>query len=233
MTDNDGALFSLAGPVRGRMRTAPLHIADALRRAILDGTLAGGAALRQERLAEAFGTSRFPVREALRLLEAEGLIAFHPHRGAVVAAVSAEEVADVYAVRAALESMALELSVPHLQRDDLDRAAALLDELDEATGDLARIGELNIRFHLTLMSRAGRPRLLAEAERYLGQGDRLLRFHFARADREAASQDEHRAILAAARAGDALGSAVLLRAHILGAAEKMRRLVALVMEGIR
>ena len=215
----------VAGPARGRMRTAPLHIADALRRAILDGTLGGGVALRQERLAEAFDTSRFPVREALRLLEAEGLVDFHPHRGAVVAEVDAVEAADVYAVRAALESMAVELSVPDLTGEDLDRATALLDELDEAAGDLTRTGELNARFHLTLMAQAGRPRLLAEVERYLGLGDRLLRFHFARADREAASQDEHRAILAAARTGDGPRAATLLRAHILGAAEKLSRLI--------
>ena len=68
----DDVFLVIAAPARGRMSTAPLHIADALRGAILDGRLAGGTALRQERLAEAFDTSRLPVREALRPLEAEG-----------------------------------------------------------------------------------------------------------------------------------------------------------------
>src|SRR5438477_569296 len=82
------------------------------------------------------------VREALRLLEAEGLVEFHPNRGAVVSTVTAEEVADIYAIRAALECAAFAHSAPLLTVPDLDLAASILDEIDEET-EVAKFGELN------------------------------------------------------------------------------------------
>ena len=131
--------------------------------------------MRQEEIASAFDMSRVPVREALRLLESEGLVDFHPNRGAVVAEINPDEVADVYTVRAALECAALALSVPLLTDQD-NLASSILDEIDEEPS--VHEVELNRRFHLALYSRCGRRRLLAEIENYLGLGDRLLRFHF-------------------------------------------------------
>lgn len=217
---------AIADPTRAQLRSAPLRIAEALRGAILSGSIEGGVPLRQEELASAFEVSRIPVREALRMLEAEGLIEFHPNRGAVVAAVTAEEVENVYTIRAALECAALGLSGPRLTHEDLSIAATVLDEINEQK-EVSRLGELNRRFHLSLYSRCNRRRLLSEIDSYLRLGDRLLRFHFSRVDgRGFSSQDEHRAILAACRAGRFDDAATRLRSHILDAGGHLALLVA-------
>ncbi|PGH56114.1 GntR family transcriptional regulator [Azospirillum palustre] len=205
---------------RPRFRTATEFVEAAMREAILEGVLPAGAPLRQEDLAAAFGVSRMPVREALRQLEARALVEFHPHRGAVVAEISAEDSADIGAIRAALEPAALRLSLPHLTADDLALAAELIAEMDAET-DPGRMGELNRRFHMTLYSRAGRPRLLALVEQHLSAADRYLRFQFAALGYHPRSQDEHHALLAACRAGDADAACGIVVRHVIQAGEQL------------
>jgi len=221
MPDADlNALRALAREAGPRFRTATEFVEAALRGAILQGRLAGGAPLRQEELAEAFGVSRMPVREALRQLEAQALVDFVPHRGAVVTQISPEDAADNYAIRAALEPAALLLSIPNLQADDFARARELVAEMD-AEPDLGRLGELNRRFHLCLYGKAGRPRLLALVDQQLAAADRYLRFHLSAIGREHLSQGEHRAMVDAAEAGDAEVAAATLRRHVETAARDM------------
>jgi DNA-binding transcriptional regulator YhcF (GntR family) len=88
-------------------------IADALRAAIVDGTLAPGAPLRQDAIARHFSVSAIPVREALRQLESEGWAKAAVHKGATVAPLSADEAREIYEIRSALESLALGLAIPH------------------------------------------------------------------------------------------------------------------------
>lgn len=210
------ALAALAGAAPPRFRTATEYVESALRQAILSGALAPGTPLRQEELATAFAVSRMPVREALRQLEAQALVDFAPHRGAVVTEISAADAADHYAIRLALEPVALRLSLPALSSEDLARATALVDEMD-AEPDAARLGELNRRFHMTLYGGAGRPRLLALVDQQLAAADRYLRFHLAALGREHLSQAEHRGLLGACRAGAAEDAAALLCRHIAAA----------------
>ncbi|WP_233560116.1 GntR family transcriptional regulator [Oleomonas cavernae] len=166
-----------------------------------------------------------PVREALRQLEAQALVDFAPHKGAVVTDISAQDAADNYAIRAALEPAALRLSLPALSADDFARAEGLLAEMDTEL-DLPRLGDLNRRFHLTLYARAGRPRLIALVEQHLAAADRYLRFHFAALGREHMAQDEHTALLAACRAGDGDAAARILTTHIETAAANMQAFFA-------
>ena len=100
------SLASVAAAAGHRHRTATEFVEASLRVAILEGRLSSGTPLRQEEIASAFGVSRMPVREALRQLEAQALIDFVPHKGAVVTAISAEDAADNYAIRLALEPAA-------------------------------------------------------------------------------------------------------------------------------
>ena len=111
-------------------------------------------------------------------MEAQALIDFVPHKGAVVTEISASDAADTYAIRLALEPAAFALSIPHLNEEDFARAADLIAEMD-AEPDPSRMGELNRRFHMSLYARAGRPRLLALVEGQLAAFDRYLRFHLA------------------------------------------------------
>ncbi|AIB12067.1 GntR family transcriptional regulator [Azospirillum argentinense] len=219
MALNDG-LSRLVARARPRHRTTAEFVEATLREAILSGVIAPGTPLRQEELAETFGVSRMPVREALRQLEARALAEFHPHRGAVVAEISAADGADIGAIRMALEPMALRLSLPGLTAADLDQAEELIAEMD-GEADPGRMGELNRRFHMTLYARAGRPRLLALTEQHLLAADRYLRFQFAALGYRPRSQDEHRALLAACRAGDADTACRLVTDHVGQAAEQL------------
>ncbi|MBP2232996.1 DNA-binding GntR family transcriptional regulator [Azospirillum agricola] len=213
---NAMALSAVIERNRRQFRTATEFVEAAMREGILTGALPAGAPLRQEELAAAFGVSRMPVREALRQLEARALVEFHPHRGAVVAEISAGDSADISAIRAALEPAALRLSLPRLTTDDFALAEELIGEMDAET-DPGRMGELNRRFHMTLYARAGRPRLLALAEQHLAAADRYLRFQFAALGYHPRSQDEHHALLAACRAGNADAACAAVVNHILAA----------------
>lgn len=126
---------------------ASLRVADQLRTAILGGAIGPGERVRQEDVAQRLGASRLPVREALRMLAAEGLIEHEPHKGARVPRLSRHEVDVVYQMRERLEPLALAESMPELTGDDLDRLGAIQDEI-EADADLGRFLELDREFHL-------------------------------------------------------------------------------------
>ena len=219
----DGVDFaSLAAASGDRPRTASEFVQRALRAAILDGRIPPGTPLRQEALAAAFDVSRMPVREALRQLEAQALLEFTPHKGAVVAEISAQDQADTYLIRRALEPVAFARSIPHLTRDDLDRAEDLIADMDREP-DYGRLGELNRRFHMSLYARADSPKLLRLVERQLVEFDRYLRFHLAMLGRDRMSQDDHIAMVRAATDQDIATAIKVLQCHIDVAAEDSAR----------
>ena len=203
-----------------RYRTATEYVTATLKQAILTGALPPGTPLRQEELAARFALSRMPIREALRQLEAQGLVDFEPHRGAIVVEITVADALDNYAIRGALESEALRRSLPHLVEADFEQAEDLIAEIDRET-DVARMGELNRRLHMTLYARAGLPRLLALAEQHLVAADRYLRFHLA-TDGDM-GQSEHRALLAACRAGDTDEAVAVLGRHLARARDALVR----------
>ena len=116
--------------------TAQELVLASVRKAILSGVLGPGARLRQEELAEVFGTSRIPVREALRALEYEGLVTSEPHRGFTVTALDADDVEEVYDLRILLESEAVRLALPLLTDEDLEDLEVLFKV--DAGGRVAR-----------------------------------------------------------------------------------------------
>jgi DNA-binding GntR family transcriptional regulator len=131
---------------------ASARVADHLRRAILSGEIGPGEWIRQEEVAERLGSSRLPVREALRILEAEGLTEHERHKGARVPSLTMHEVDVVYRMREQLEQLAIAESIPHLDLDDL-RALTQIQERIEALprGDDAAVAdflELDREFHL-------------------------------------------------------------------------------------
>ena len=206
-------LDRLAPELAAGWRTATEYVEGILKAAILDGRLPGGTALRQEELAARFGVSRMPVREALRQLEAQALVDVLPHRGAVVTAISAVDAADGYAIRRALEPAVLRLSIPRLTAADLAEAAQLIAAMDEEA-DPARMGQLNRCFHMALYRAAGHARMLALVGQELAGFDRYLRFHLAAQGREHMAQQDHRAMLAAAGAGDVAAAVAVLERHL-------------------
>jgi DNA-binding GntR family transcriptional regulator len=131
----------------GREGIASSRIAAHLREAILRGELRPGDRIRQEVVAEQLGASRVPVREALRILEAEGLTEHEAHKGARVPKLSQHEVDMTYQMRERLEPLALIESLDHLTDDDVARVTDLQEQI-EANDDLERFLELDRAFHL-------------------------------------------------------------------------------------
>ncbi len=195
-------------------RTLKDSLVDYLRDDIVRGTYAPGEYLRLEDIAARFDVSTMPVREALRDLEAEGLVTIFPHRGALVTELSAEELEDIYDIRATLEAMATHLAVARMTEDTCRELAAIVESMDEQFGHVARLVQLNHQFHSTLYAASGR--------RHLCDLNRTLRYrtqHYLHAYIEdsgsmALAQEEHRAILEACRQGDAEKAASLVGNHV-------------------
>ncbi len=108
-------------------RPAPELVRDGVREAIFSGLLPEGTQLRQDQLAEQYGTSRIPVREALRQLESEGLVRIEPNKGAVVTSLSVGDVLEMLDIRIALECHALRLAVPNMVEEDFAYAESILE----------------------------------------------------------------------------------------------------------
>jgi len=197
----------------------------ALRDMILSGEIAEGEQLRQDALAAAYGVSRIPLREALRQLEAEVLVSFYPHRGAVVSTLSLAEIEELFEIRALIEPDLLRRAIRRLTKDDLDRAGEILEIARESfrSKDVGRWGELNWKFHSTLYAPANRPRSMAVIEKLNISIDRYLRIQLLLTHGTAQATDDHRALLAACRKRDGALAAKLLKRHILEAGRNLVR----------
>ena len=123
------------------------RVAGYLREAILSGEIVPGERIRQEEVAARFGTSRLPVREALRILEAEGLTEHHTHKGARVPRLDGHEVDVIYQMRERLEPLALAESLPHLGEEDFRRLEEIQARI-EADTSVAEFLALDREFHL-------------------------------------------------------------------------------------
>lgn len=213
-------LSDLAANVLQQQRSTPNLIADALREAIVQGIFQEGQSLRQDEIATQFGVSRIPVREALRQLEAEGLVTLYPNRGATVSALSPAEAQEICEIRIALETMAIQLAIPKLTELDLQKAAAILETTEQET-DVARWAELNWEFHATLYAPADRPRLLTTIKTLHVNIDRYVRLQMVKMNYLEQSQKEHYQLLDACSKQDSKTAVRLLRRHIGAAGEQL------------
>ncbi|KQY48949.1 GntR family transcriptional regulator [Rhizobium sp. Root483D2] len=179
---------------------------------IVTGQLDPGTKLRQDHIAEEFGTSHVPVREAFRRLEAQGLAVSEPRRGVRVASFDLKEVREVAQMRAALEVLALRHAAPHL-------TAAILDQAEEATvagdnsHDVRSWEEANRRFHTLILTPCGMPRLLAAISDLHAASARFL-FASWRSEWEVRTDHDHRAILTCLRQGNIENAAPVLERHV-------------------
>jgi DNA-binding GntR family transcriptional regulator len=147
-SSTDAAMVSTSSTDAGDgVGAASARVAAYLRDLILHDVLKPGDRIRQEEVAERFGTSRLPVREALRMLEAEGLTEHEPNKGARVPRLSMHEVDVVYRMRERLEPLALTESVPRLTDDDHAHLEEIQEQI-EANADLDRFLDLDREFHL-------------------------------------------------------------------------------------
>jgi DNA-binding GntR family transcriptional regulator len=192
---------------------------DALRERILRGDYPEGEPLRQDAVAGDLGVSRIPVREALRQLEAEGLVTFSPHRGAIVSTLSLVEIDELFDLRAELESDLLRRAIPKMTTEQINHATGILDQFETALhgGEVAQWGPLNWRFHAALYSSANRKLTLDVLQRLHQHSDRYFLVHVLLTAGGSRANEEHRAIAAAVLARDTTVACQLMRDHILGA----------------
>lgn len=192
---------------------------EALRERIVRGDYPEGSPLRQDALAAELGVSRIPVREALRQLEAEGLVTLSPHQGATVSVLSIDEIRELFELRALIESDLLRRATSRLTPAEFVRAEAVLERFEAAFrgGDVATWGALNWEFHSALLAPAGRPLTLGVAESLQNQSDRYMRLQLTLTCGQERATDEHRAILDAIRGGETDRACALIAEHITGA----------------
>lgn len=225
MTQKPKPLHSIKvdGPIPAHLARSVIE--ETLRSAILDGRLPCGTALRQQDLADLFGVSRMPVREALRQLEAQELLSVTTHKGAVVAPLIQGDATETYELRILLESEAMRQSIPLLTEADLAQAAAYIEML-EAQHDYTEIGRLNRLFHMALYGKAPNKRLLRLVEDGLNEEERFLRFNLESMGLGKLSQDDHRAMLQAVRDRDIPLSIELLEQHLNRGVDVITRYLA-------
>jgi DNA-binding GntR family transcriptional regulator len=209
-------------------------LASDLQQRVLNGEIPTGTRLRQSALAAEFGVSRTPIREALRKLQAGGLVELQPHRGALVRGLSSREIRQAYEVRAELEALAAELAATRIRHDQLDRLndaqgqfreglARTVEARETGAGEdqAVRWGRANDQFHQVIQEAAGNDVLLAQLAHLhqsfprdltkivLTESTPLLR----------ANVLEHEEIVAALERRDADAARELMRRHVRHAGE--------------
>jgi DNA-binding GntR family transcriptional regulator len=184
-------------------------VRDLLEEAILEGELKPGERLRAEALAQRFGTSRTPIREALLQLEGQGLVEVEPNRGAVVRSYDRDDILDLYEVRALIEPHAAARAATRIDPEQLAELAALCEAEDQLVA--------NESFHRIILEAARSPRL-AVAMRAATGIPRSFRTAFWHDERQRAeSLMCHRRLVSAFRVRDAGLAEATMRMHILGA----------------
>lgn len=192
-------------------------VSNVLRERILRGELKAGDQLVQHSIATELGLSRIPVREALRQLEAEGLVKIVDHRGAVVSTLSADEIMEMFEVRMLLESHLLRLAIPRMTGEDFEEAENTLTSYTTSLKKEENVedwGVLNWKFHSCLYEAANRPRILSMAESIHNNADRYVRLHLFLVHETTRANEEHREILRFCKEGDVEAACKALEQHI-------------------
>lgn len=205
----------MSAPRQPEHGAATAHIADVLREAIVRGEFSPGTRVRQEEVAARTGASRAPVREALRMLAAEGLVTLVANSGARVSSLSLPECEEIYRVRERVEPLLLRMSASGLDEASLDRLATLAERMS-LTDDPEEFLALDREFHLGTYAGAQTVVLTDLVTRLWNRTQAYRRVYTGLMDERARQtvHDEHRLIVAAIRDGDADNAESLLAGHI-------------------
>jgi DNA-binding GntR family transcriptional regulator len=191
-------------------------VTEQLRQEVLQGLHPPGARLRQVEIAERFGVSTTPVREAFATLAQEGLVLRDSHRGVIVFAPSPDELQEIYEIRMVLEPLATELAAPRIADVDLDQLDSIIDEM-RRTADRARRDELNRVLHASIYSHAKRGRLGSIIDQLRDTASVYLRFLQSSGTNpsyRAEADNEHQKIVDALRRRDGAAAAEAMREHL-------------------
>jgi DNA-binding GntR family transcriptional regulator len=203
-------------PLDGSRRTLAAQVQEHIREAILRQILRAGERLDQNKLSEELQVSMAPIREALRGLEAEGLVIIQPRRGAFVVELSITDMDKLYFTRQLIEGEAIYHAVPHLTEADFAALQTMIDQMMQATasGNINTYIALNRQFHLRIYSALDNPHLL-QVIQMLWERSELYRYRymFMTRDTERIHQ-EHAGILAACGLRDQELAKERAKAHI-------------------
>jgi DNA-binding GntR family transcriptional regulator len=210
-----------AQPSGVRHQTKQAFVYQTLRNSIMQGELAPGERLRTDDLAQRLGVSSIPVREALQVLQTEGLVETVPHVGSRVARISPASVTEVFTVMEGLELVASRTAAANMTPAHSDELTALLEAMDAAfaAARYEEWGDLNTEFHRAIAQITDMPMLQEMMDRALSQWDRVRRYYLkgALVDRLRQAQEEHYALVQAMRDRDYPLLERVVRAHNRGA----------------
>ncbi|SHM96596.1 GntR family transcriptional regulator [Phytopseudomonas punonensis] len=184
--------------------------------AICAGRYCKGDRLVAEDIAAEIGTSRMPVREAFRRLDAQGLVTLRPNRGAVVSGLDIEEMREVFEMRSALEGLAMRVAVGKVTERHLTLLERLLDDMDECRDDTAQWVVRHRIFHEYLCSISERPRLMKQIVALYSLIEAPMRLWLEHGEKPLSGREEHVQILTALRSRDADLAERVIREHIEG-----------------
>ncbi len=207
-----------------RPPTIAQTVAAEIRERILKRDICGGEPLRQDAIAKSFGTSIIPVREALRQLEAEGLVELQSHRGAVATELTLEKALEWIHLRRLIETDLIGRAIDNIREEDLKKAHEVLGVFDAAMErgrDIEQWSEYNWRFHLALYSPANRPETIKVISSLHRKCDRYIRLQLLSGDHIARAEEEHRALIEVCRKRDKRAAKALLHEHIVGVEEDL------------
>ena len=212
------------------------HIADQLREAIVNDKLKGGQRIVEREIAEAMQTSRGPVRDALLLLESEGLVVRYAHRGTFVAHLSLEDAEEVYSLRLAIELLAVRYGIEKATTADLDELDKHVEEMAAAVEkgySISEAAELDMAYHRALCRISGHARAMAAWEALSGQTRLLLlsRIKSQPRDFQEKAVVWHRRLADALRARDLERSQDELRKHMMSTLQSIAGSSAEELEG--
>lgn len=200
-------------------------VVDKLRDQIMRGEIPEGAQLRQDVIAAQYHVSRIPVREALRQLDAEGLITIVPNRGAIVPELSPDDVEELFAIRALLEPEVLKVSIPRLTPVEFAKAEAVLSKYAtelRRKEHISEWGRFNWQFHSILYSAANRPHFMSIIRNVNHNGERYTRLQLYLTHGMDRANEEHHKILELCRKRDVAAACRLLRQHIQYAGQSLK-----------
>ncbi len=200
--------FAVGGVSEGRVSTVHQQLIDSLRRSILSGEFVPGRRLRQVELAERFGVSPVPLREALRALEQEGLVVSTPRRGWIVTKLTEEDIQEIYELRELLEQQALRDAMPMLTDEDLAELERLTEQI-VSTGAPEKHLVARERFYAMLYGASGKQRLASLILNLHNQLAPYLRLQRARH-----SADAHVHLMEALVRRDVQAAAAIISEHL-------------------
>ena len=199
----------------------PVGVLERLRALILTGEYGPDERLIEEQLAERLGVSRTPVRQALTMLEAEGLVEITPNRGATVCSFSIEDVWDIYDLRAVLEGHAARRAAGRIERRELERLRELAREMEGLPGqfddheeEIRALVALNQEFHGTIVEASRNRRLERLINRTVEIPLMFKAFYWYTLHERTISNHYHRQILEALENGDADRAEIIMREHV-------------------